>query len=176
MGQGSFAAVGRITRTHGLKGEVSVIVDHGASLDSLMGLEAWIVPPPASLRTTRLVSTRPGPKGPLVRLDGVETLDAARELCGREILVRTAELPEGWDEPDESDEVGFEVRDVTRGNLGTIDEVLVTGANDVWVVHGSYGEVLVPVIDDVVIEVDDQARTALVRLLPGLIADEDDEG
>ena len=30
------------------------------------------------------------------------------------------------------------------------DEVIVTGANDVWVVEGPFGEILLPVIDEVV--------------------------
>ena len=61
-------------------------------------------------------------------------------------------------------------RDEERGELGVIDEIIVTGANDVWVVRGGpLGEVLIPVIDDCVLEVDTETRTARVRLLPGLI-------
>ena len=59
------------------------------------------------------------------------------------------------------------VVDEARGVLGEIVEVIVTGANDVWVVDGPFGEVLLPVIDDVVLDVDEEARTAQVRLLAG---------
>ena len=45
------------------------------------------------------------------------------------------------------------VEDQQRGVLGTIVEVIVTGANDVWVVEGRFGEILIPVIDDVVMGV-----------------------
>jgi 16S rRNA processing protein RimM len=49
-------------------------------------------------------------------------------------------------------------------------DVIETGANDVWVVQGTrFGEVLLPVTDEVVLDVDDASGTAHVRLLPGLI-------
>jgi len=167
-----FTPVGRIARTHGLKGEVSVIIDHSASLDALLGLEAWVVPPPSGRRSTRIVGIRPGPKGPLVSLEGFDTIDGARELPGRELLIRTEELPEGWDEPVEEELVGMRVRDEVHGELGEIDEIIVTGANDVWVVQGPLGQVLVPVIDDVVLGVDEKTDEIVVRLLPGLLPSE----
>jgi len=43
----------------------------------------------------------------------------------------------------------------------------------VWIVHGPYGEVLVPVIEDVVVEIDDDAQTIDVELLDGLIEGEE---
>jgi ribosomal 30S subunit maturation factor RimM len=38
---------------------------------------------------------------------------------------------------------------------------------------GAFGEVLIPVIDDVVLEIDEQERTIRVALLPGLLGDDD---
>ena len=63
--------------------------------------------------------------------------------------------------------------DTARGVLGDVVDVIVTGANDVWVVEGGpHGRVLLPVIDPVILSVDLEARTAEVELLPGLIEDE----
>jgi len=61
------------------------------------------------------------------------------------------------------------VIDDERGLIGTVDDVIITGANDVWIVDGPFGEVLIPVIEDVVHEIDEDAMTARVTLLPGLI-------
>jgi 16S rRNA processing protein RimM len=168
-----FTPVGRIVKSHGLKGEVSVAFSSDASLDSLVGLEAWIVPPPAAIGPTRIASVRPGPKGPIVALDGVDSIDAAKQIAGREILVRSDELPHDWEAPEELEAVvGYAVTDESHGDLGEITDVIVTGANDVWVVRGPLGEVLVPVIDDVVIGVDEAAGRVSVRLLPGLLPEE----
>ena len=172
MGEEPFTSIGRIARTHGLKGEVSVVLDHAASLDAFVGLELWIVPPPARRRTARLCAARPGPKGPLFTLEGFDSIDDARELTGRQLLARTDQLPELIETEVAVELIGFAVTDERRGDLGFVTDIIVTGANDVWVVSGPLGEVLIPAIDDVVLAIDDEARSVLVRLLPGLVPEE----
>ena len=163
-----FGPVGRVAKTHGLNGEVSVIMTVDLPVERLPGLEVWFVPPPAAFRTARITSVRPGPKGPLFAFDTVRDLTASEALRGVTILARTCDLPE----PEEHfDPIGLEVYDERRGSIGTITDVIVTGANDVWVVDGAFGEVLIPVIDDVILDIDDGADIVRIRLLPGLIED-----
>lgn len=174
MGGEPYTAVGRIVKTHGLNGEVSVKMHAEASADSLTGLEVWFVPPTTSVRSAKVRSVRPGPKGPVMAFDGIDDVDSARELPGREILVDTDLLPEPLDlGSDPADAIGMMVIDEKRGLLGEVVDVIVTGANDVWVVEGAFGEVLIPVIDDVVCGYDEGSDTAHVRLLRGLIEGED---
>ncbi len=92
-------------------------------------------------------------EGALVSLSGVEDISAADELRGRYLLAREADLPEGWELHDVDNLMGREVRDVSAGVIGVIAEVMVTPANDVWVVRGEGGEVLLPVVDAVVRDV-----------------------
>lgn len=134
------------------------------------GLRVWFVPPPATVRESVLLSVRRGPKGPLMRFQGVDDIGTASSLAGATVMVKPEDLPEEL-LTEEEDLLGYEVFDEERGELGTIEEVIVTGANDVWIVRGPLGEVLVPDIDDVVLEVDDEARRIDVRMLPGLIED-----
>ena len=168
-----FTAVARVVRTHGVAGELSVTPLEGPLDELELGLELWFVPPPGAPLAVRLEGVRPGPKGTIVKLSGVDAVERARELTSTLLLAKTSELPEDWLAPDEYDPVGIVVRDVERGELGSVTDVIVTGANDVWVVRGeAYKEILIPVIDDVILEIDEEARTAEVRLLRGLI-DED---
>jgi 16S rRNA processing protein RimM len=166
MDADAFVEIGRVAKTHGLYGEVSVIVTDGLPVERLVGIEVWLVPPPRALRTTRITGVRPGPKGPLFALDAVSDIGAAEELRGCVLLARSADVPEMVEE---FDPVGLVLTDAARGIIGTVVDVIVTGANDVWVVEGPYGEVLIPVISDVVREIDEDAMTAQVTLLPGLI-------
>lgn len=172
MAAGAYVPMGRITRLHGLKGEVVVreIGDHPFFLSE--GMKAWFVPPPPAVREATVTAVRETRKGWVVRFAEVTDPSTAESLVGATLSVDEGALPEGWDAV-EFDETGLTVVDEQRGELGTIEEIIVTGANDVWVVRGDrYGEVLVPVIDDVVIEIDEEARTATVRLLPGLIEED----
>ena len=52
--------------------------------------------------------------------------------------------------------------------LGTLVEVLPTGANDVYVIKGDHGELLLPALRDVVINIDLESRTMTVRVPDGL--------
>jgi 16S rRNA processing protein RimM len=111
----------------------------------------------------------------LLKLSGFNDLDAARAVTGCDLLIREADLPAGWEEPEgEEDLVGRSVEDEDRGPLGTIVEVILTGANDVWVIHGPFGEILIPVIDDVVLGTEADGGTIVVRLLDGLMPGEDE--
>jgi 16S rRNA processing protein RimM len=171
-----FVPLGRGVKSHGLKGEGSVI--SADDLPSLLplGLEVWFVPPPKGVRSGTVESVRLGPKGTLVKITGVDDIDAAQALVGSDIVARVDDMPEDWSEDlsDGADPVGLVVTDLERGLLGTVTELIVTGANDVWTVAGPLGEVLLPVIDDVVLEVDWDAGKATVRCLPGLLPDAED--
>jgi len=174
MTQEPFVVVGRISKTHGLKGEVSVASAIETPLSVLDGVEVWFVPPPSGRRTATVASTRIGPKGTLVSFTGITSIDEARKIVGCEMLVRAEAVPEPSQLAADETYNGFIVLDTLHGDLGTVTDTIVTGANDVWVVEGGYGEVLIPVIDDVVILVDTESRTITVRLLPGLLPGEAD--
>jgi 16S rRNA processing protein RimM len=174
MNQQMYVTIGRVVKTHGLKGEVSVAPAAATSFSVLDGMAVWFVPPPEGVRESRVISSRRGPKGPLVTFEGVVDLTTAARLVGTEVLVLASTLPPEWheitDEPDEF--VGYVVTDDVHGHLGEITETIVTGANDVWVVEGPLGEVLIPVIDDCVVEVDDERETVRVKLLDGLLPED----
>ncbi len=138
-----------------------------------IGLWVWFTPPPAGVRPGRIESVRRGPKGPLVKVSGIDDLTTSHKLLGCSLMVRESDLPEGWDEVEEEFTAdGMRVDDVNRGYLGEIVETLVIpGANEVWVIEGPLGEVLLPVIDQVVLKIDEIARRVTVRAIEGLLPD-----
>lgn len=161
-------AVGRITRTHGLKGEVWLAPAADLPFVVPAGIDAWVVPPTPALRATRILAVAEGPKGVRLTLEGVDSIAVASALTGRELRVSEGDLPEIVD-VDEFDPIGISVTDEGHGVLGEVTDVIITGANDVWVVEGRFGEVLIPVIEQVVLEIDEEACTARVLLLDGLL-------
>jgi 16S rRNA processing protein RimM len=171
VNRAAFVPIGRVAKTHGLDGELSVILRHPTQSTPSTGITVWFVPPPSGVRSGRLESIRQGPKGPLFTISGVDDIDAAASLVGSTLVVSPDDVPTDWAGLDR-DDAGLRVEDAERGSLGTVVETIVTGANDVWIVEGPLGQVLVPVIDDVVIEIDEAARVAHVRLLPGLLEEE----
>lgn len=174
MSASPYVPLGRVVKTHGLKGEVSVAVAADLPFALPEGIEVWFVPPPTTIRGGFIKGVRPGPKGPLVKISGVDSPEAAYALCGTQMLAKRQDIPAEWfeDVEPEFDAEGMTVRDEAHGVLGEVVETIVTGANDVWVVEGPFGQVLLPVIDDVVLEIDEDAGDILVYVLPGLMPGE----
>lgn len=105
-----------------------------------------------------------------LELIGVTDANAADALDGAIVTIDEAQLPAS--EPGEfyyHQVIGCEVflDDGTR--LGTIEDVFSAGASDVWVVKSGGREVLVPVIADVVMEMDLIARRITITPIPGLL-------
>jgi 16S rRNA processing protein RimM len=65
--------------------------------------------------------------------------------------------------------IGLRVVTTTGRELGSISEVLQTGANDVYVVKGERGETLVPVIGEVIEEIDVLGGLVSITPLPGML-------
>ncbi len=111
----------------------------------------WPVPP--ALKGPRMLtvaSCEDGPNGQLLGFREVRDIEAASALVGKTLLVAASDLPKGFAAHDVPSLVGRQVYDKALGLLGTIQEVMQGAANDVWVVSGEHGEVLVPVVDEFV--------------------------
>jgi 16S rRNA processing protein RimM len=65
--------------------------------------------------------------------------------------------------------IGVEVFTEEGERLGRVAEVIDTKANDVYVVRGPRGELLIPAIEEVVQELNVEARRMVVHILPGLL-------
>ncbi len=66
--------------------------------------------------------------------------------------------------------VGIEVITDEGKELGTLNEVIITGANDVYLVNSPEGkEILLPAIEDVILDVNLDDRVMLVHIIPGLL-------
>jgi 16S rRNA processing protein RimM len=107
----------------------------------------------------------------LLKLEDVADRTAAEAFRGADVEVPatdTLPLPRGqfyWHQV-----IGLRVEDATTNeSLGVIADILETGANDVYIVHGERGEILVPAIKDVVREIDPAAGRMLVQPLPGML-------
>ncbi len=106
---------------------------------------------------------------PRLKLPGVRTREAARDLRGAEISVPLAEavpLPNGAYYGAEL--IGVRVVGLGGEAIGTLREVMFTGSNDVYLVRGPDGEVLVPAIPDVVQGYDPERRELTIELIEGL--------
>jgi len=162
--------LGRITGTHGVRGQVKVLPYSGEA-DSVRAAHTLFVEGPGGSWDGIPVAAVSGHgRKTLVRFRHLETIEQAQSLVGREIFALRAELPPlDDDEYYWQDLLGMHV--VTDGNesLGTITDIFSTGSNDVYTVQGEGKEYLIPAIADVVVNVDMERRIMTISPLEGLL-------
>ncbi|WP_308445338.1 ribosome maturation factor RimM [Tepidiforma sp.] len=160
-----FTAVARVLRPHALRGELRVEVFSPTARNIQRGRPVYV-------RGIRRIVQRARQAGDdwIIKLSGLETRTEVEDLHG--------ELLEALDSDVLRDDaesyfihelIGLAVVTAAGEALGTLVEVLQPGANDVYVVHGARGEILVPAIGQVVQSIDLAAGRMVITPLPGML-------
>lgn len=167
-GEPVYLAVGSLRRPHGLHGDMLMEVYTDFPERLRPGGEVYLGDHHMPARITRL---RGHSAGLLIGLSGVETPEAAGRYRNMVVSVLATDrpaLPEGQYYHHQL--IGLRVETEAGERLGLLTEVLLTGANDVFVVTDEAGrELLLPVIEEVVQALDLEAGLIKVRLIPGLV-------
>jgi 16S rRNA processing protein RimM len=154
--------MGYIAGPYGLKGWVRV-VSYTQPCENLLDYRPWQLKQGDSWQGIDLVEARAHGKGLIVRLPGCRDRDMAARYSGTEIGIFREQLPATQDnEYYWNDLVGLRVVTLDGKELGVVDHLIETGANDVLVVRGER-EHLVPFIQGDVIHAVDLAGR-LVRV------------
>lgn len=150
-------AVGRLTKPHGLRGEL-VFLPYVYDLELLPDLvqrPVFLQHGHSPLQTHTIIAWRVGHKRVLVRLHGCQDLMTAEAFREYEVLI-----PRSWFPPLPAGEYyWFEIEGLAvYGNdgrcLGTVVEIIYTGSNDVYVVRDGLQETLIPALRNVVRTID----------------------
>ena len=164
--------VGRVTRAHGLKGELKFhLFVYGEQV--VRGFRRVLLgDEPGQEKEFQIESIR-GKGAPfIIKFKGVNSVDEVKPLMGQTVYAAADDfkrLPEGkfyWFEVE-----GLSVYDEERKFYGTIEELIQTGSNDVYVVREGNKELLLPVIDSVVKSVDLKNRKLIFHAIEGLVED-----
>ncbi len=162
--------VGAITQTHGIRGEVKVFpltddvsrFKKGISLILDLGREK---------RDLEVESVKFFKQYVILKFKGYDNINEIEKFVKKNLYVtRENAVKLKKDEYFIADLIGMTVIKEDGTELGSISDVLQTGANDVYVVAlADGGEVLLPAIKDCILSVDMEQRTMQVHVLPGLI-------
>ena len=166
-----FFHVGTITSPHGVRGDVKVYPTTDEK-ERFLDLESVILRKQENDEgeVRKIGHVRFLKNMVILQIEGVPDRNAAETLRGMELYVpREDAIPLRENEYYVADLIGMKVF-TEDGELGVLEEVIQTGANDVYQVKSPrYGEVLIPAIRDCILEVDVENGWMKVYLLPGLI-------
>lgn len=165
-----YIQIGRVGKAQGIKGEIRIIIYPGMpdGLDNCK--EIVLQNNDNECSKYGLENFRRQGKHLIAKLDGVTTRDEAEALNGREIWLPRAAIPAlDQDQHYWFEYEGMEVVTDTGRKLGVVQDIFATGANDVLVVVGQGKEYLIPIIEDVLVDVDVAAGKIVISPLPGLL-------
>lgn len=155
--------VGRINGVHGIRGEIKVepLTDFPQRFQP--GSRLWVDGVPYDVERGRWQG-----RSVILKLRGVNTRNQAEAFPGQELRVpEAAPLPDA-DVYYVHDLIGLRVEDAGGEALGRLSDVFSTGSNDVYVVRGERGELLLPALDDVVKQIDVKAGRIVVAIPDGI--------
>lgn len=172
MGANDLVVIGEVTRPHGVRGDVRVLLqtDRPERFDGLRECVLWDpatdARTPARIRSAR----RQGDGVILLSLAGYDTPEAARVLMGRLIALPRAQAvpaPPGHAYPWQLAGCRVELEDGRV--VGELRGIEPSPAHDLWVVRGPEREHLIPAVAEIVLEVDLDAKRVVIRPPEGLL-------
>ena len=159
-----FIEAGRITNTHGVRGEVKIEVWLDRPDDLKHYRRVFI-----DGQERRLLSARPQNRFAIAKLEDVDDVNAAMPLKGKTVYIarEDAPLPPG----------GYFLQDLLDARVvledgspvGVLTEILERPANNVYVVTDPDGkEILIPAVPAFILRADAEEGVVTVRLLEGM--------
>ena len=164
-----YLEIGKITGTRGLKGELRV-EPWCDSPDILAGLKKIYV----NGKVLNILSARVQKSMVIMAIEGISNIDEAEKLRNTIINIDRNDLKLEKGQYFIQDLIGLKVIDADNDSLyGKINDVFKTGANDVYQVTDGNKNYLIPVIQDVVLDVNIAEGYVKIRPIKGIFEDED---
>lgn len=163
--ENDFVTIGRVLGAWALKGKLRVtpMTDFPERFDA--GETIYIDGTPYVIESTKWHKGNA-----LVKLDRVDTIEDAEEFSGKWVEIRAAEvktLPAG--QYYHYQIVGLNVVTTTGQEIGTVADVLTASSNDIYIVKGTDGEVLIPATEDIIKSIDLEKKLMIIEAVQGLL-------
>ena len=163
--------LGYVIKTHGLNGEVSILLDVDVP-ESYQNLESMFVAQAGSEALVPFfvehIAVRKNKA--IVKFEEVDTIEQAEALAKARLFLPLESLPPLADDQYYYHEIiGFAIEDAEQGSIGTVQDVYESTGQDMIVARYQGKEVLIPINDDIVQRVDKKQATVHVQLPDGLL-------
>ncbi|HJU12317.1 MAG TPA: ribosome maturation factor RimM [Candidatus Binataceae bacterium] len=162
--------IGYVSGIHGVRGALRVKLDNPNS-DLLSRVQQMILARAGQNIECKVTGVqRAGRETFKVQVRGITDAENAAAFGGAVVLVKSSSLPATTArEFYYFQAIGCRVVTTSGLAVGRIEEVFSNGANDVWVIRDNLAEYLVPVIEDIVKDIDWNARQVTIEAVPGLL-------
>ena len=159
--------IGKISGVFGVKGWIKVF-SFTDPRGNILNYSPWMLKKDSETRVIAVTDGKLQGKGVVAQLDGIDDRNQAAGLMGWDIFIMPEQLPktaEGeyyW-----SDLIGLNVETTLGAQLGVVDSLLETGANDVLIVKGERERVIPFLQKQTIMNIDTDAGKIIVDWDPG---------
>ena len=161
--------VGKIVKTHGLKGEVTLRIDN-EQFDEIEELNYFLLDINDRLIPYFIENIGYHSNKSFVLFKDLKTLEAAAQLVGTAVYLPLDLLPEKEGNDFYSHEVvDFLVIDEEKGELGKVQEIIEYPTQSLIQICINGKEVLIPIHGDIIKDVDREGKKILIKAPNGLI-------
>lgn len=161
--------LGKLTKTHGLKGELAIWLDvdypeEYDELDSvLLEIKGELIP-----HFIEAIQIRPNKS--IVKFEDIDTIEDAQKIVNCDIYLPNDNLPELDENQFYYHEIiDFDIVDEQKGKLGKVTAVYTSDAQDLIAMAYQNSEVLIPVSDEIVKTIDREKKELYTNLPEGLL-------
>jgi len=158
--------IGKLTRLHGIKGALVLILDSGPGPDTRKAKSFLVningVPTPFFVSEIKQSGTNL-----ILSFDSVTDTEAAKKLVGKEVLLDSRFLKK--EKKTVADLSGYRLVDAHQGDLGLIREIVELPGQRLFALEINGKEVLLPINDELVERTDAKSKTIFYRAPEGLI-------
>ena len=161
--------VGIIASTHGVRGEVKVF-PMTDDVRRFQDCKELLLDTGKEKKKVEIESVKFFKQFVILKFRGYDSINDIEAYKGKELYVtreNAVSLEQG--EYFIADLIGLSVFDEEENRIGTLKDVIETGANDVYSVETDEGEILLPAIRDCILDVDVEGGKMHVHILPGLL-------
>lgn len=170
-----YVNIGHTKKAHGLNGEIKFSISDEYLEDFLKNERIFL-----SIRSSKIPYFIAGVRGKgelIVQLEDVDNRTSAEALQSKEIFLREQDILQDHDREFETPDTslkyeklsGFTIVDKTLGEIGRIDEVLDMPQQEMAFLKYKNREILIPLNEDLIVEVDEKKQSVLMDLPEGLL-------
>jgi len=162
--------IGQIAKLHGYKGGVSLFLDV-THPEEYMDMESFFIEIDGILTPFFVESLKLKNKGfAAVKFQGIDSEQEARSLLKKKVFIPESELRE-LDESNFYDHevIGYEVEDVVKGEIGKVTAIANLKRNPLLVIEFKDKEILLPIFEGLIVNVDRKLKRLKVKAPDGLI-------
>ena len=162
--------IGQIAKLHGYKGGVSLFLDV-THPEEYMDMESFFIEIDGILTPFFVESFKLKNKGfAAVKFQGIDTEQEAKSILKKKVFIPESELRE-LDESNFYDHevIGYEVEDVVKGKIGKVTAIADLKQNPLLVIEFKDKEILLPIFEGLIVNVDRKLNRLKVKAPDGLI-------